>query len=104
MRQKCAMFYGSRRTPGHDGRGEERGDSIGLPSQSIIQGALLLRSILESDQVNACVPDRGDDNNKDCRGRQRGARSSSSLHASLIETYFKLFEVAVRVDDAASSK
>ena len=44
------------------------------------------------------------DDNKDRGGRRGDARSSTSLPVSLIETYFKLFKVAVRVDDTASSK
>ena len=46
----------------------------------------------------------GRDDDKDRGGRRGDARNSTSLPASLIETYFKFFEVAVRVDDAASSK
>ena len=45
-----------------------------------------------------------DEDNKDRRGQQGDARSLTSLPASLINIYFKLFEVALRVDDAASSK
>ena len=58
MRRTHATFYGSGRTPGHDGCVGRRGTSIGVPSQSIVRDALQLRSILESDQVNARIAKR----------------------------------------------
>ena len=63
-----------------------------------------LNQIKLTPAVNRTAATGDDDNNKD-RGRRQGdARSSTSLPASLIDTYFKIFEVAVRVDNAASSK
>ena len=71
MRRTRATFYGSGRTPGHDGRGGERGTSTGVLSQSIIQGALQLRSILESDPTReegrGLAPWEGEESYRHCQ-------------------------------------
>ena len=75
-----------------------------LSSRALYNCVVFLNQIKLTPAVDGTAATGGNDDDKDRGGRRGDVRTSPPLPASLIETYFKFFEVAVRVDDAASSK